>query len=306
MKPATEGDNVAINQADPLPKFEMEGPRAKGAKQAGEADRSLTGPGQSETGPIFSGFKFLVFRASSQPDGRGFTDMPARRAALYRGMFLGRPYLDRREAGQTLAACLRAEDVGPHPVVLALPRGGVPVAAEVAEGLDAPLEVFLVRRLGFPGQPGLAMGAIVSGGVQLLDEGLLAAAGVPGAEVAAVIEHEHEELRRQEQAYRPRRMLALGSRPAIVVDDGLATGFRLRAAVAALRRTGCSRITVALPVGAEATCAEFARDVDLLVCPLQPPSFTSVGRWYEDFSPVTDEEVHASLARVVRATSLVP
>lgn len=219
---------------------------------------------------------------------------------------MGRPYLDRREAGQTLAACLRAEDLGSHPVVLALPRGGVLVAAEVAEGLDAPLEVFLVRKLGFPGQSELAMGAIASGGVQLLDEGLLAAAGVPGADVAAVIEREHEELRRQEQAYRPRRMLALGSRPAIVVDEGLATGFRLRTTVAALRRTGCSRIIVAVPVGAEATCAEFARDVDLLICPLQPPSLTSVGQWYEDFSPVGDEEVHACLTRVARVTSLAP
>jgi putative phosphoribosyl transferase len=211
---------------------------------------------------------------------------------------LERPYLNRREAGLALAACLRGEDLGQDPMVLALPRGGVPVAAEIAEALDLPLEIFVVRKLGVPGHPELAMGALASGGIQLLDEALIAEAHISAEEVAAVIDREHEELRRREQAYRPRRMLSLGWRPAIIVDDGLATGFTMRAAVAALRRAGCPRITVAAPVGAAETCETFARDVDLLVCPLQPDSFGAVGRWYEDFHETTDDEVQACLTRV--------
>lgn len=211
------------------------------------------------------------------------------------------PYLDRREAGRALAACLRGEDLGKEPLVLALPNGGVPVGAEVAEALDLPLEVFIVRKLGVPGYPEVAMGALASGGVQLLDDALIASLGLKPTEVAAVINREIDELRRQEQVYRPRRMLSLGWRPAILIDDGLATGFTMRAAIAALRRTGCPRITVAVPVGAEDVCAEFARDVDMLVCPLQPEIFDAVGRWYEDFHPTSDEEVQACLARVSRA-----
>jgi putative phosphoribosyl transferase len=216
-------------------------------------------------------------------------------------MKIERPYLDRREAGQTLAASLRGEDIGKDPVVLALPRGGVPVAAEVAEALDLPLEVFVVRKLGLPGHPELAMGALASGGVQLLDDDLIARTGVRPEEVAAVIDREHEELRRREQIYRPRRMLSLGWRAAIIVDDGLATGFTMRAAVSALRRTGCPHITVAVPVGAEETCAEFVHEVDLLVCPLRPESFDAVGRWYEDFHQVSDDEVTACLMHVAWA-----
>lgn len=214
---------------------------------------------------------------------------------------LERPFLDRREAGLALAACMRGEDLGKDPVVLALPRGGVPVAAEVAEALDLPLEVFVVRKLGVPGHPEVAMGALASGGVQLLDEALIADAGIRPEDVAAVIDHEHEELRRREQVYRPRRMLSLGWRPAIIVDDGLATGFSMRATIAALKRTGCPRIVVAAPVGAPNICAELERDVDLVVCPLQPEPFEAVGRWYEDFHQATDQEVNACLTRVVRA-----
>ncbi len=211
------------------------------------------------------------------------------------------PYLDRREAGRALAACLRGEDLGKDPVVLALPRGGVPVGAEVAEALDLPLEVFIVRKLGMPGYPEVAIGALASGGVQLLDDALIASTGLKPTEVAAVIDREHEELRKQEQVYRPRRMLSLGWRAAIIIDDGLATGFTMRAAVEALRRTGCPRITVAAPVGAEEICAEFSREVDLLVCPLQPANFAAAGQWYEDFHRTTDEEVQACLARVAWA-----
>jgi putative phosphoribosyl transferase len=208
------------------------------------------------------------------------------------------PFLNRREAGLALAACLRGEDLGDNPVVLALPRGGVPVGAEVAEALDLAVEVFLVRKLGFPHDPETAMGAIASGGVQLLDDDLIAQVGVTPQQLAAVIEREQIELRRHEQIYRPRRMLSLGWRAAVIVDDGLATGFTMRAAVAALRRTNCPKITVAVPVGAKAACEEIARDVDLLICPLQPRNFSSVGQWYEDFTPTSDREILACLERV--------
>jgi len=211
-------------------------------------------------------------------------------------------YRNRREAGQFLASSLQGYEVGIDPLVLGLPRGGVPVAAEVAEGLGAPLDVFLVRKLGFPSHAELAMGAIASGGVQVLDHPLIAAAGVSEAKLAAVITRETEELRRQEQAYRPGGPPPVGSHPVIVIDDGLATGFTMRAAVAALRQAGCPRITVAVPVGPRSTCRELSREVDLLVCPLQPNQFLSVGAWYTDFSAISDEEVQACLARLPRGS----
>jgi putative phosphoribosyl transferase len=210
-------------------------------------------------------------------------------------------YRNRREAGQSLASSLQGSEVGIDPLVLGLPRGGVPVAAEVAEALGAPLDVFLVRKLGFPSHPELAMGAIASGGIQLLDHPLIAAVGVSEAKLAAVIERETEELRRRERVYRPGGSPPIGSHPVIVVDDGLATGFTMRAAVAALRQAACPRITVAVPVGPRSTCRELAREVDLLVCPVQPNQFLSVGAWYVDFSPTHDEEIHACLARLPRA-----
>lgn len=209
-------------------------------------------------------------------------------------------YHDRTDAGRVLADNLRGRNLGAHPIVLALPRGGVPVAAEVAVALGAPLEVFLVRKLGFPDHPELAMGAIATGGVQLLDQDLIDRTGLPPRAIAAVIEREHHELRRREQAYRPEGPLELHGRPAIVVDDGLATGFTMRAAVAALRRLGCAKLTVAVPVGARTTCEEFAPEVDLLVCPLQPEEFCAVGQFYEDFSQTTDAGVQECLARARR------
>ncbi|HWA27620.1 MAG TPA: phosphoribosyltransferase [Lacunisphaera sp.] len=209
-------------------------------------------------------------------------------------------YRDRRDAGQVLAWHLCAQDLGDHPVVLALPRGGVPVGAEVAASLGMPLEVFLVRKLGLPGNPELAMGAIASGGIRLLDEELIARMRVPESLVADVIRQEQLELRRREEKYRPEGPLRIESQPVIVVDDGLATGFSMRAAVAALRQTGCSRITVAVPVGASETCRELAHEVDLLVCPLRPADFVAVGAWYKDFTPTSDEEVRDCLARAGR------
>jgi putative phosphoribosyl transferase len=209
-------------------------------------------------------------------------------------------YRDRREAGKILATHLLSEDLGIEPIVLALPRGGVPVGAEVAEALNAPLDVFVVRKLGFPDHPELAMGAIASGGVPLLDRQMISAAGLSEAGVEKVIHEERRELRRREQAYRSGSDQKFYSRPVIVVDDGLATGFTMRAAVAALRQTGSPRITVAVPVAARSTCVELAREVDRLICPLQPEHFHAVGAWYEDFSATTDDEVRDCVARLAR------
>lgn len=207
-------------------------------------------------------------------------------------------YRDRRDAGRTLASHLKELEVGAEPLVLGLPRGGVPVAAEVAEALGAPLDVFLVRKLGLPGHAEVAMGAIATGGVRLLDTALIAQAGVTDAEVAEVTERETEELHRREREYRGRaENPEIGRHPVVVVDDGLATGFTMRAAVAALRKLGCPRITAAVPVGAESSCEELAREVDLLVCPLQPDPFRAVGLWYRQFDATDDAEVMACLAR---------
>ena len=215
-------------------------------------------------------------------------------------------YRDRIEAGQILASHLREQPLGPNPLVLALPRGGVPVGAEVAEALGAPLDVFLVRKLGVPDHPELAMGAIASGGVQLFDEPLIASAGLSEAEVAAVVRRETQELKRREQSYRPKGPVDVASHSVIVVDDGLATGFTMRAAVTALHQAGCPRITVAVPVGAKSTCDELEREVDLLVCPLRPKEFFAVGEWYLDFAATSDEEVHACLARTAHAEAEGP
>lgn len=213
-------------------------------------------------------------------------------------MTTDRPYQDRRSAGRVLARFLALAPVGDHPIVLALPRGGVPVADEIATALGAPLDVFLVRKLGLPGQPELAMGALASGDVRVLDENLIEFAGVTPEELAAVIKRETKELERRESLYRrglPPRNIA--GRSVIVVDDGLATGSTMRAAVAALRRTGCRHLTVAVPVGARSTCAELASEVDTLVCPLQPEPFHAVGLWYDNFLPTEDAEVCDCLAR---------
>ncbi len=215
-------------------------------------------------------------------------------------------YRDRREAGRILASHLMGFDLGLDPLVLGLPRGGVPVAAEVAESLNAPLHVFVVRKLGFPEYPEVAMGAITTGGVRLLDDPLIAEAGVTAEEVAEVTERETRELRRRERAYRGDGAAPdVGAHPVVVVDDGLATGFTMRAAVAALRKAGCPRITVAVPVGAGSGCEELAREVDLLVCPLRPEPFHAVGMWYENFEATDDDEVKACLARVARDRATV-
>jgi predicted phosphoribosyltransferase len=205
-------------------------------------------------------------------------------------------FRDRAEAGRRLAERLRHYAGRPDVVVLALPRGGVPVASEVARELGAPLDVFLVRKLGFPGQEELAMGAIASGGSRVLNRSLLRRLHVPEETVNAVAAREFCELERRERAYRgtsPPRPVR--GRTVILVDDGLATGATMHAAAAALRGQDPARIVVAVPVAAASSCEEFGDVVDEVVCAESPEPFVAVGQWYDDFSQTTDEEVHRLL-----------
>jgi len=209
-----------------------------------------------------------------------------------------RAFADRHEAGIELASRLRDYRARADVVVLALPRGGVPVAFEVAEALEAPLDVFVVRKLGMPGQPEFAIGAIASGGVRVLSEDLLRWHRIPDAVVEAITRSERAELERREREYRRGRpMIALGGRVVILVDDGLATGSSMRAAVQAVRAHDPARVIVAVPVGAPDTCAAFADVADDTVCARTPDPFSAVGLWYRDFSQTTDEEVRALLER---------
>ena len=210
-------------------------------------------------------------------------------------------YADRAEAGRALAASLTEYAGRPDVVVLALPRGGVPVASRVAQALDAPLDVFLVRKLGFPGSEEFAMGAIASGGVRVLNEPVLERYGVPEAVVETIARREERELTRREKSYRgDLPPLDLHGKTAIVVDDGLATGFSMRAAVKALRSLGPRRIVVAVPVGPRETVEELRLLADQVVCPAMPEPFLAVGRFYDDFEQTTDREVIDLLARARR------
>jgi putative phosphoribosyl transferase len=215
-----------------------------------------------------------------------------------------RPYADRREAGGALAEKLPHHRGRPNVVVLALPRGGVPVAYEVAEALDAPLDIFIVRKLGMPGHPEFAMGAIASGGVQVLSDEVIRRYGIPDAAIAAVVARERAELERREREYRRGRpMIDLRQRIVILVDDGLATGASMRAAVHAVRALGPDRVVVAVPVGSPETCAEFGDITDETVCARTPEEFSAVGQWYRDFSQTSDDEVHALLQAHARRTA---
>jgi putative phosphoribosyl transferase len=211
------------------------------------------------------------------------------------------PFADRRAAGAALGAAVRerlagSPAAGQGAVVLGLPRGGVPVAAEVASALGAPLDVFVVRKLGAPGQPELAMGAIATGGVRVLNEDLLRRLGASPEDVAAVAAREGEELRRRERAYRgDRDPLPLTGRCVVVVDDGLATGASVLAAVQAVRATGPGRVLVAVPVGAPEACRRVAAVADDVVCLRSPRAFGAVGAHYRDFTQTTDDEVRALL-----------
>ncbi len=209
----------------------------------------------------------------------------------------GLRFKDRREGGRLLAESLSRYAERPDAIVLGLPRGGVPVAAEVAQALGAPLDVFVVRKLGVPGHEELAMGAIASGGVRVLNEDVVASIGIPEREIDRVAAQELETLEAQERAYRGRRgPLDARGRTAILVDDGLATGVTMRAAIAALRRLGAAAIVVAVPTAPRETCEALTREVDDLVCASTPEPFTAVGLWYRDFAPVSDDEVRVLLA----------
>jgi predicted phosphoribosyltransferase len=205
---------------------------------------------------------------------------------------------DRAEAGRVLADRLATYANRPDVLVLALPRGGVPVAYEVAYTLHAPLDVFLVRKLGVPGYEELAMGALASGGARVLNDEVVHGLHISEEVIEAVTEREREELTRRERAYRGERPApAVRGRIVLLVDDGLATGSTMRAAIAALRQQEPARIVVAVPVGSHETCAELQTEADEIVCARTPEPFHAVGLWYDDFTQTTDEEVHELFTR---------
>jgi putative phosphoribosyl transferase len=205
---------------------------------------------------------------------------------------------DRREAGKVLARKLSAYANRPDVLVLGLPRGGVPVAFEVARALHAPLDVFLVRKLGVPGHEELAMGAIASWGARVLNEDVVRALRIPKDVIEKVAARETRELERRDQSYRAGRPAPnIDGRTIILVDDGLATGSTMRAAIAALRQQSPARIIVAVPVGSPEICAEFQDEADEAICAATPEPFYAVGVWYDDFSQTTDDEVHDLLKR---------
>ena len=207
-------------------------------------------------------------------------------------------FRDRIDAGRQLAARLTKYANRPGVLVLALPRGGVPVAFEVAQKLNAPLDIFLVRKLGVPGHEELAMGAIASGGGRVINEDVVHYLDIPVELIDAIAADEQRELERRERAYRDNRPAPdVQGRVVILVDDGLATGSSMRAAVEALRGQGPARIVVAVPVSAPETCEELRHEVDEIVCAATPQPFRGVGLWYEDFSQTTDGEVRELLER---------
>ena len=202
-------------------------------------------------------------------------------------------FANRISAGRALAKKLEEFANRSDVVVLALPRGGVPVAYEVAHALNAPLDVFLVRKLGVPGNEEVAMGAIASGKVRVMDQSLIEALGIPDEWIEQVAAREERELERREKVYRDSSPpLDVKDRTVIIVDDGLATGSTMRAAVKALKKLGPARIIVAAPVAARETCESFRADVEsTCVCVITPAPFRAVGRWYRNFLQTTDEEV---------------
>jgi putative phosphoribosyl transferase len=214
------------------------------------------------------------------------------------------PFRDRIQAGQLLSRKLGSYADRTGVIVLALPRGGVPVAYQVARALRAPLDVFLVRKLGVPGQEELALGAIATGGVRVLNEEVVRALGISPRAIDSVAARESRELVRRDQLYRGRRTAPkVTGRTVILVDDGLATGSTMRAAAKAVRHQEPGRIVVAAPVAAAPTCQELANEVDEMVCYATPEPFYSVGFWYEDFSQTTDIEICDLLERAARELS---
>jgi predicted phosphoribosyltransferase len=211
-------------------------------------------------------------------------------------------FRNRVDAGQRLARELSGHAGRSDVLVLGLPRGGVPVAFEVAQALDAEMDVFLVRKLGVPGQDELAMGAIASGGLRVLNQDVIRMLGVPGRVIDEVARREARELERREIAYRgDRPEPEIRGRTVILVDDGLATGSSMRAAAQALKQRAPARLVVAVPVAARETCDSFRDEVDEVVCVITPEPFYAVGLWYDDFSQTTDAEVRELLRRSERA-----
>jgi predicted phosphoribosyltransferase len=207
-------------------------------------------------------------------------------------------FRNRSEAGQFLAQKLNAYADRDDVIVLALPRGGVPVAFEVARALHAPLDVFVVRKLGVPGHEELAMGAIASGGVLVIEPSVVEDLAIPMEVVLDVAAREELERLRREREYRgDKPPLDVRGRTVILVDDGLATGSTMRAAIAALKKLQPAKIVVAVPVAVRSTCAELAEEVDEVVCARTPEPFYAVGQWYAEFTQTTDEEVRELLAR---------
>ena len=210
----------------------------------------------------------------------------------------GEGFTDRAHAGRELAGRLAPYRGRSDVLVLALPRGGVPVGFEVAEALSAPLDVFVVRKLGVPGHEELAMGAIASGGVRVVNDDVVGRLGVPAGSIAEVVEREQGELERREHAYRGgREPPDLEGKVVILVDDGLATGATMLAAVRAARRLGPARVVVATPVAAPPTCAMLAREADEVVSVMTPDPMHAISLWYRDFPQTPDDEVRDLLER---------
>jgi putative phosphoribosyl transferase len=205
-------------------------------------------------------------------------------------------FTDRRDAGRVLAQKLSAYAGQTDVIVLALPRGGVPVAYEVALALNAPMDIFLVRKLGLPGREELAIGAIASGGIRVLNEDIIRVLGVPEEVINIVARNELQELGRREHAYRGDRPAPeLHDRKVILIDDGLATGASMRAAVVGVRAQHPARIVIAVPAAAPELCNAFQFEVDEMVCAMTPEPFYGLSRWYRNFSQTTDEEVRMFL-----------
>jgi predicted phosphoribosyltransferase len=210
-------------------------------------------------------------------------------------------FRDRRDAGQKLASRLAAYADRPDVLVLALPRGGVPVAYEISQALHATLDVFVVRKLGLPGHEEFAMGAVATGGVRVLNRDVVEQLNMPSHVIDAVTHRERQELKRRERAYRGLRPSPdVSGKIVILVDDGLATGSTMRAAVAALKQQHPARVVVAVPVASPETCQDLRREADEVVCLVTPEPFYSVGLWYQDFSQTTDDEVRALLETATR------
>ncbi|MEO6002640.1 MAG: phosphoribosyltransferase family protein [Opitutus sp.] len=209
-------------------------------------------------------------------------------------------YRDRTAAGQVLASLLNRHRYAENGLVLALPRGGVPVARPIALALSVPMDVFVVRKIGLPDSPETAMGAIATGGVQLLDDTLISELSLPKRVVDLMVAKETLELQRRETLYRSGGSARdLAGKAIVLVDDGVATGYTIRVAILALRQLNPASLTVAIPVGAPETCTVLEGLVDELICPLRPDPFHAVGLWYDHFPPVTDEEVRDGIAETV-------